>query len=259
MRRTSRRRSISLHSSTNERRSKITTDSEYVFHDTSGQSWPNIEDLVLPLERNLFGHPLAGLLWERQLRKFHGDLDGKKVPNWDSLFVHRKQGLFLSVYVDDKNLAGRKQNLRFILEEIDEAGRPWRTSIIFMTTCIWDVLNVNAHRTRILLRTIQRCLNHVFLLEQLKNYLGGTKLAPKQSLGSDDMESHAKRCVESYCELANKKPEQLYKSSLLHACSTITSKRKNLRRSKNCPKYADSWSKNACTQPELVDPTFLGP
>ena len=26
---------------------------------------PSMEDPVVPLERNLYGHPLAGLLWER--------------------------------------------------------------------------------------------------------------------------------------------------------------------------------------------------
>ena len=35
--------------------------------------WPkscsNMEDTVVPLERNLYGHPLAGLLWERQFEK----------------------------------------------------------------------------------------------------------------------------------------------------------------------------------------------
>ena len=29
-------------------------------------SWANIKEAVIPLERNLYGHPLAGLLWERQ-------------------------------------------------------------------------------------------------------------------------------------------------------------------------------------------------
>ena len=29
------------------------------------KSWSSMEDLVVPLERNLYGHPLAGLLWER--------------------------------------------------------------------------------------------------------------------------------------------------------------------------------------------------
>ena len=28
-----------------------------------------MEDPVVPLERNLYGHPLAGLLWERQFEK----------------------------------------------------------------------------------------------------------------------------------------------------------------------------------------------
>ena len=28
-----------------------------------------MEDLVVTLERNLYGHPLAGLLWERQFEK----------------------------------------------------------------------------------------------------------------------------------------------------------------------------------------------
>ena len=57
-----------------------------------------MEDPVVPLERNLYGHPFAGLVWE-------------KVPNWECLFVNREKGLSLSVYVDDIKLAGKKQNL----------------------------------------------------------------------------------------------------------------------------------------------------
>ena len=29
------------------------------------KSWSSMEDPVVPLERNLCSHPLAGLLWER--------------------------------------------------------------------------------------------------------------------------------------------------------------------------------------------------
>ena len=32
-------------------------------------SWSSMEDPVVPLERNLYGHLLAGLLWERQVEK----------------------------------------------------------------------------------------------------------------------------------------------------------------------------------------------
>ena len=31
--------------------------------------------------------------------------------NWECLFVHRKQGLFLSGHVDDIKMAGKKQNI----------------------------------------------------------------------------------------------------------------------------------------------------
>ena len=33
------------------------------------KSWSSMEDPVVPLERNLHGHPLAGLLWERPFEK----------------------------------------------------------------------------------------------------------------------------------------------------------------------------------------------
>ena len=73
----------------------------YVFHDTNGQNH----------ERNLYGHPLAGLLWERQFEEPLLELGWEKVPNWKCMFVHRKQGLFLSVHVDDIKKARKEQNM----------------------------------------------------------------------------------------------------------------------------------------------------
>ena len=91
------------------------------------KSWSSVEDPVVPLERNLYGHPLAGLFWRRQFVKIllmHG---WEKVPNWECLFVHREKGLFLSVYVDDIKLAGKKQNIdpiwKLLNEEVD-LGEP---------------------------------------------------------------------------------------------------------------------------------------
>ena len=75
------------------------------------KSWSSIEDLVVPLERNLYGHPLAGLLWERQFEKILLKYGWENFSNSDCLFVHRQKGLFLSVYVDDIQLAGKKQNI----------------------------------------------------------------------------------------------------------------------------------------------------
>ena len=74
--------------------------------------WPksrfSMEDPVVPLERNLYGHRLAGLLWERQFEKILLKHGWEKIPNWECLFVHRERRLFLSVYVDDIKLAGKK-------------------------------------------------------------------------------------------------------------------------------------------------------
>ena len=75
------------------------------------KSWSSMEDPVFPLERNLYCHPLAGLLWERQFEKVLLKYGWEKVSNWDSFFVNHEKGLFLSVYVDDMKLAGKKQNI----------------------------------------------------------------------------------------------------------------------------------------------------
>ena len=51
-----------------------------------------------------------------------------ETPNWDCMFVHRKQGLFLSENVDDIKMAGNKQNLALMWKklmknvDIDELG-----------------------------------------------------------------------------------------------------------------------------------------
>ena len=72
------------------------------------KSWSSMEDPVVPLERNLYGHPLTGQLWERQFEKILLKHGWEKIPNWENLFVHRGKGLFLSVYVDDIKLAGKE-------------------------------------------------------------------------------------------------------------------------------------------------------
>ena len=86
-----------------------------------------MEDPVVPLERNLYGHPLTGLLGERQLEKILLKYGWEKVSNWECLFVHREKGSFLSVYVDDIKLAGKKQNInpmwKALNKEVD-CGEP---------------------------------------------------------------------------------------------------------------------------------------
>ena len=154
-----------------------------------------MEDPVVPLERNLYGHPWAGLLWERQSEKILLKHGWEKIPNCECLFVHRENGLFLSVYVDDIKLAGKKQNFdpmwKVLNKEVD-SQRQWEISK--------DIVD-----------------NYRTMFESRISAGGVEKLPYPQNLRisswSYDMAGHAKKFVERYCELANKTTQQLYKVS----------------------------------------------
>ena len=109
-----------------EGRSKIAQNSEIRmsrYMDTSSTTQMDkimgkVEDPVLPLERNLYGHPLTGLLCERQFEEALFELGWEKIPNWECIIAHRKEGLVLSVYVDDINMAGKKQNMALMWKKL---------------------------------------------------------------------------------------------------------------------------------------------
>ena len=167
-----------------------------------------MEDPVVPLERNLYGHPLAALSWERQLEKFLFKYGWGTVPHWECLFVHREKGLFLSVYVDDIQLAGKNQNLdpmwKLLNKEVD-LGEP--TSFLD-NVC----LGCTQRQCEISKDIVDNCRT---MFESRISPGGTEKLQFPQNLRisswSYDIEGHAKKCVERYCELANKTTQQLYK------------------------------------------------
>ena len=170
-------------------------------------SWSSMEDLVVPLERNLYGHPFAGLWWERQFEKILLKYGWEKIPNWECFFVHRENGLFLSVYVDDIKLAGKKQNINPI----------WK--LLKKEVELGETTSVLAHEN--LGCTQRQCeiskdffVNYRTMFES-RISAGATEKLPysenlRISSWSSDMEGHAKKCVERHCELANKSTQQLY-------------------------------------------------
>ena len=62
------------------------------------------------------------------------------------------------------------------------------------------------NKQRYLFTITEPCLNHEFPRWELKNYNA-------QKICVSDMEAHAKKCVERYCELANRTTQQVYKVS----------------------------------------------
>ena len=92
------------------------------------KSWSSMEDpVVFFLSETCYGHPLAGLLWERQFVKNPFEVRLGEGFQLGRVFVHREKGLFLSVYVDGIQLAGKKQNIdpmwKVLNEEVD-LGEP---------------------------------------------------------------------------------------------------------------------------------------
>ena len=169
----------------------------------------------------MYGHPLAGQLWERQFEKILLKHDWEKIPNWECLFVHREKGLFSSVYVDDIKLAAKKQNLdpvwKVFNKEVD-LGEP--TSFLDHV-----YLGCTQRHCQTSKDTVD---NYRTMFESRISVEGVEKLPFLQNLSisswSYDMSGHAKKCVERYYELTNKTTQQLHKEA--NASMTTTSKKK---------------------------------
>ena len=142
---------------------------------------------------------------ERQFEKILLKHGWEKIPNWECLFVHRAKGLFLSVYVDDIKLAGKKQN----------------------TDPMWKVIRVDLGEPTSFLDhvylgcTQRKCEISKDILDNFRTMFETRISAEKTeklpfpqnlrvSSWSYDMAGKAKKCVERYCELANKTTQQLY-------------------------------------------------
>ena len=134
----------------------------------------------------------------------------EKVQNWECLFVHDQKGLFLSVYVDDIKLAGKKQNIdalwKVLNKEVD-LGEPTSFLDHVYLGCIQRQSEISKDIVD----------NYRTMFESRISARGNEKLPYSGNIRisswSYDMEGHAKKCVERYCELANKTTQQLYKVS----------------------------------------------
>ena len=198
------------------------------------------------------------ILWQdcygkRQFGKILLKYGWEKVSNWECLFVHREKRIFFSVHVDDIKLAGKKQNNWSIVEST-QRSRFGRTNI-FPWSCIPGMYSKTMWNEQ---RYCWQSQNHVWITNfRGKNWK--TTCSENQSISSwsHDMESHAKKCVEQYCELTNKTTQQLYK--VYSPCiDDIISKKKNKNPWKNCQKYALKLFWNACTWHVLEDLMFSG-
>ena len=173
------------------------------------KSWSSMEDPVVPLERNLYGHPLAGLLWERQFEKVLLKHGWEKIPNLNvSLFIVKKDYSYLCMWMT--KLAGKKQNnhpMWNVLSKEVDLGEP---------TSFFDHVCLGC--------TQRQCEASKDIVDSYRTVFesrisaGGLEKLPfpqniRISSWSYDMVGHARKCVERYCELANKTTPQVHKVS----------------------------------------------
>ena len=159
-----------------------------------------MEDPVVFLERNLYGHLLAGLLCEKQFEKILLKHGWEKIPNWECLFVHREKGLFLSVHVDDTKLAGKKQNL-------DPMWKPLNEEV--------DLGEPTSFLDRVYLGCTQR------QCDTSKNTVDNCRTMFESRISAGGVEKFPFPQIfvflhgvwNGYCELANKTIQQLYEVS----------------------------------------------
>ena len=119
-------------------------------------NWPKslaeIEDPLVLLERNLYRHPLAGLLWERQFEKaLLITWMGENSELRRCSFMRNKVSFCQYTWMTSK-MAGEAAELGSYVEEIEKM---WTLTNLhhFLTTCTWDALNENANRMKQLLNS----------------------------------------------------------------------------------------------------------
>ena len=124
--------------------------------------------------------------------------------------VTLKRNWLVQVYVDDINLAGKKQNIhpmwKVLNKEVD-VGEPTSFLDHVYLGCIQRQCGISKdvvdnYRTMFESRISAGAIGKIPCSENLRI-----------SSWSYDLEGHAKKCAERYCELANKTTQQLYKVS----------------------------------------------
>ena len=210
IRRTSSGRNICLHPSQNGRWSIVVENSKVSmsrYLDTSTKT--QMAQIMVQ-----YGRPSRSS-WAKSVRSSSGmTIMGKafressirtrwgKVPKWECLF--------LSVYVDDIKLAGKNQNMapmwKVLVKDVD-LGEP--TSFLDHDYLVCTQRECETRKD--IVDNYRNMFESKISAWATKKLLYSEKLGANISSGSYDMECHATKCVERYCELANRTTQQLYK------------------------------------------------
>ena len=117
-------------------------------------SWADrgIKDPVVPLTLNLYGHPLAGLLWDKGSREKILQAGFEPVQGWECLYIHKAYKVVLTLYVDDFHAAGDKEGMPKMWKALRATGlaledpKPFHGSV-YLGCGTWSALLLHRIRT----------------------------------------------------------------------------------------------------------------
>ena len=126
-----------------------------------------------------------------------------------SLYIVKKDYSYLCMWMTSNWLERNKILIR--CGKYSTKKLIWENQHLSWIMYTWDALNDNAKQAKILWTITEPCSNREFPRVRTEKLPFPQNL--RISSWSYDMEGHAKKCVERYCELANKTTQQLYKVS----------------------------------------------
>ena len=108
------------------------------------RGWQNVEEPVVPFERNLCGQSLAGLIWVRKFEKIVLQNGWEKAPTWECLSIANKDFVHRNTWTTS-NLGEEAE----FGANVENVGLIWRNQQRFLikNTCV--VLHWNANRTTV--------------------------------------------------------------------------------------------------------------
>ena len=211
----------------------------FVYHDTHGLN----HGPVWKIQLFLLNGTCTVILWQDligkgNVRKSYRSTVGTRFQIGNACSYTVKKGLFLSLYVDDIKNGWNEAKLfptwKILMQDVD-LGQP--TS--FLDHVFWGCSENVCQRSKDIVANHREMFEYRIsarATEKPPTRASGKLDAETTSSWSYDMEGHAKKCVERYCELANKTTEQLCNvATPMQGCSSIQRTNTHLE---TCPQFA---------------------
>ena len=122
------------------------------------RSWSSMEDPVVPLVRNLYGHPLAGLVWRRQFENPIATRLGEGFQIGSvSLYSVKTRYSYLCMWMTSNWLERNKTLIRCGKYSIKRSI--WENQNLSLIMYTWAALKDNVNKAKILWTITEPCSN----------------------------------------------------------------------------------------------------